>query len=449
MKKKAVSSKKVTGLPIVNPNAAGIDVGDTLHAVAVPAGRDQVQVRSFGTMTRDVVDIVAWLTHCEVGTIAMESTGVYWKPLFTMLLKAGFEVYLVNSKQVRNVSGRKNDEDDAVWIQKLHSCGLLKSSYLPDDEQERLRTLVRYRRTLTQDCKRFILRMQKSLELMNIKVHTVIRDITGKTGLAIVEAIIAGERNPENFLVHVDRCIRADHAAIVKSLEGNWREEQLFILQECYHAYKYYKQRIAVCDQEIERGLQKYQQESSPSAKVDLSAASSKQATKNKPKFNTCSYLKAIYGVDIMAIYGISDIIALEILSETGTDMSKWETAKHFVSWLNLCLNNKITGGKLISSMLMKKKPNVASQAFRNAANAVQRSDNWLGDYFRRMKAKGGNKYAMVATANKIASIYYKMVKNKAEFNPLDLKNYQQKYKLVRISYLERKLHDLKKEVAA
>jgi len=446
--KRETAKKSVVNLPLVNPNAAGIDVGDTMHAVAIPNGRDEVQVRSFGTMTCDLQTIAGWLKRCGVDTVAMESTGVYWKPLFSVLVKAGFEVYLVNSKQVRNVSGRKNDEDDAMWIQKLHSCGLLKSSYLPDDEQETLRALVRHRRTLTMDCNRFILRMQKSLEMMNIKVHTVIRDITGKTGTLIVEAIINGERQPENFLAYVDKNIKANRDTIVKSLEGNWRPEHVFILTECYHGYKYYKQRIAICDAEIERQLAQYQTDLFTATKYDSESKSKKRATKNKPNFNTTAYLKAILGVDTLAIYGISDISALEILAETGTDLSKWETEKHFVSWLNLCPNNKISGGRMISSMLMKKKPNAASQAFRQAANAVQRSDHWLGDYFRRMKAKGGNKYAMVATANKLATIYYKMVRFKQEFNPPDLQEYQQRYKRAKIAYLERKLVDLKSEVA-
>jgi transposase len=446
--KKGTAKKSVVNLPLVNPNAAGIDVGDTIHAVAVPDGRDEVQVQSFGTMTCDLQSITDWLKKCGVDTVAMESTGIYWKPLFSVLVKAGFEVYLVNSKQVRNVSGRKNDEDDALWIQKLHACGLLKSSYLPDDEQESLRTLVRHRKTLTLDCNRFILRMQKSLEMMNVKVHTVIRDITGKTGIGIVEAIIKGERKPENFLVYVDKRIRADKETIVKSLEGNWRPEHLFILAECYHGYKYYKERIVICDAEIERQLIQYQTELFPTVKPDKDIVSKKRPTKNKPEFNTASYIKAILGVDTLAIYGISDISGLEILAETGTDMGKWETEKHFVSWLNLCPNNKISGGKMISSMLMKKKPNAASQAFRGAANAVQRSDHWLGDYFRRMKAKGGNKYAMVATANKLATIYYKMVRFKQEFNPPDLHEYQQRYKQAKIAYLERKLIGLKCEMA-
>jgi transposase len=440
--------KDTVNLPLIHPNAAGIDIGDTIHAVAVPEGRDQVCVKSFGTMTSDLKKIAAWLSDCRIDTVAMESTGIYWKPLFNVLIKAGFEVSLVNAKHARNVSGRKNDEDDARWIQKLHSCGLLKSSYLPEDQQEALRTLVRYRKTLTMDCNRFILRMQKALEMMNIKLHTAIRDITGKTGMAIIEAIIDGERIPENFMKYVDKHIRADHDTIVKSLEGNWRDEQLYLLQDCHCNYLHYKQRIDACDVAIENQLKHFNSDSISSKAMSTPHKPTKRPTKNKPKFNTGEYFRSILGVDVTAIFGISDISALEILSETGTDMSKWESSKHFISWLNLCPNHKISGGRLISSMLMRKKPNPASQAFRNAANAVQRSDNWLGDYFRRMKAKGGNKYAMVATANKIATIYYKMVSQQVEFSPLELSAYQQKYRQAKIAFLERKLHDLKKEAA-
>ena len=255
MKKATPKKQSVVTMPLINPNAAGIDIGDTIHAVAVPEGRDLKRVKSFGTMTCDLQEIVGWLHQCEVETVAMESTGIYWKPLFAMLVKDGFEVYLVNSKQARNVSGRKNDEDDAMWIQKLHSCGLLKSSYLPEDEQESLRSLVRHRKTLILDRNRMVLRMQKAMEMMNIKLHTVIRDITGKSGTAVIEAIIAGERTPERFLQFMDRNIRADHATIVKSLQGNWRSEQLYLLEDCYQSYRYYKERIAACDKVIEQQL--------------------------------------------------------------------------------------------------------------------------------------------------------------------------------------------------
>ncbi len=458
MKKKAKKTEKqkdIVEMSLVNPHAAGIDIGDTEHVVAVPKGSDKERVKKFGTMTCDLEAIVLWLKTCLIETVAMESTGVYWKPLFAMLVRNGFEVYLVNSKHVKNVTGRKTDEDDAMWIQKLHSCGLLRSSYLPGDEQEALRTLVRFRKSLTQDMSRFINRMQKSFELMNIKFHTIIDDITGKTGTAVIETIIAGERNAANFLPFIDRRVKASHETIQKSLQGNWRDEYLFTLEQNYELYKTYKQRIEVCDLQIEKQLQQYEASRNDGVietikdKKDEPVVKKKKAkAKNHPKFNVREYLERIHGVDVLAIFGLSDIGGLELLGEVGTDLSKWENELHFCSWLNLCPNNKISGGKTISSKLMRKKPGIASQAFRHAANSVQRSNHWLGDYFRRKKAKGGNKYAVVATANKIATIYYKMIRYKKEFKPLDLEQYQQKYKQAKIAYLERKLSELKKPAA-
>lgn len=259
-KKKA--EQAVSSLSLIHPAAAGIDIGQTLHAVAVPPGsvpEGEAPVRSFGAMTCDLQEIGAWLKACGVETVAMESTGVYWKPLFSLLTRMGFEVYLVNARNVKNVSGRKTDESDAAWLQKLHSCGLLSSSYLPADEQEALRTLVRFRKTLLQDASRCILRMQKSLELMNVKLHTVISDIVGQTGMAIVEAIIAGERNGEAFLPLVNPRIKAHSDTIVKSLQGSWREEHLFTLAQSCTLYKFYKERIAACDTQIETQLKMYE----------------------------------------------------------------------------------------------------------------------------------------------------------------------------------------------
>lgn len=458
MKKKGLKKAKnpdFVPMAVVHPHAAGIDIGDTLHAVAVPAGRDVQSVRTFGAMSCDLEQIVAWLEKCEVDTVAMESTGVYWKPLATLLIQNGFEVYLVNARHVRNVSGRKTDQGDAEWLQQLHSCGLLKSSYLPDDIQESLRTLVRFRRVLTQESSRFVLRMQKALELMNIKLHTEISDLTGKTGMAIVRAIIAGERDPRNFLPLIDPRIKAKTENIEKSLQGNWRDEQLFTLEENHTCYRFFLERIATCDRAIECKLQEFaaveNEGELPAAEEDEKINKKralKKKNKNAPKFDVENYLNSILGVNVLAIYGLNDVGAMEILAETGADMSKWPTVKHFVAWANLCPNNKITGGKLVSSKLMKKKANAASQAFRKAANACQRSDHWLGDYFRRMKAKGGNKYAIVATAHKIATIYYKMVSEKIEFNPPDLAGYQEKRKNAKIAYLERALNALKKDSA-
>ena len=447
------SKNQIVEMAVTRPNAAGIDIGSTFHAVAVPPGRDEPRVRRFGAMTSDLREMVDWLKKCGIQSVAMESTGVYWKSVFTTLVENGFEALLVNATHLKNVTGRKTDEDDAMWIQKLHSCDLLKSSYLPDDEQSALRTLVRFRRTLTEDYSRCVLRMQKSLELMNIKVYTVIKDITGVTGIKIIEAILEGERNPINFLPFVDYRIKADRETIVKSLEGNWREEHLFTLRSSYHIFNSYKQQIAQVDQQIEQHLQRYEARQNEGFLETLAEnqAIKKPASKKKNKNSPCAdirkYLYHIHGVDVTEIYGIGELSALQIFGETGTDLSKWENEKKFISWLNLCPNNKVTGGKVFSSRLMKKRPNIASQAFRQAANGLSKSDHWLGDYFRRMKAKGGNKYAIVATANKLATIYYKMVRYKQTFKPVDQNQYQQKYKEAKINYLERKLQKLKNEM--
>lgn len=444
------TKKKQEPFIIVNPDAAGIDISATIHAVAVPNGRDTEQVRMFGAFTQDLQSIATWLKHCKVTTVAMESTGVYWKPLFSVLVEQGFEVYLVNAKHVKNITGRKTDMDDARWIQKLHSCGLLTTSFLPDNETETLRTIVRYRRSLTQDSSRYVLRMEKAFELMNIKIHSTISDILGKTGKAIIEAIIEGERKAENFIQYVDPRIKAPLSEIIKSLEGTWRHEHLFTLENSYDLYNYVQQKIEACDKQIEILLQQMAaihhdgiiEEISTSAPT-TARAQRKKKTKNQPTFNVREALKKVHGVDVMEIYGMSETTSLEVLSETGTDLSKWEDEKHFISWLNLCPNNKITGGKLISSKLLKKKSNPATQAFRAAANSLKKSENWLGDYFRRKKAKGGHKYAIVATARKIALIYYLMIRNNKEFNPVDLDEYRSRYKESKIAYLEKQLAKL------
>lgn len=466
---KETKKQNVVSMEMIHPHAAGIDISDNEHVVAVPENVCKDRVRKFGAMTCDLKLIVLWLKECLIQTVAMESTGVYWKPLFSLLVREGFEVYLVNSKTIKNVSGRKTDEDDAMWIQKLHSCGLLKSSYLPDDQQDALRTLVRFRRTFVQDSSRFVNRMQKAMELMNIKFHTVINDIVGETGKAVVEAIIGGERNAENFLPLIGKRIKADHETIRKSLEGSWLEEHLFTLEESYEMYKIYQQHIEKVDKQIEKKLEQYEAKCNEgvieikqsntakgnTAKNDTDNTApekqkkkKKKKDKNHPRFDVRGYLERIHGVDVLAIYGLSEASGLEILAETGTDLSKWESEAQFRAWLNLCPNNKISGGKIISSKMMKKKPNAASQAFRYAANGLQRSDHWLGDYFRRMKTKGGNKYAILATAGKLATIYYKIVRYKEEFTPLNLEEYQQKRKMAKIAYLERTLMKLKEEAA-
>jgi len=470
--KKASSSKikeskpSVVQMQVVRPNAAGIDIGDTVHAVAVPPDRDKEPVRQFGAFTCDLEVIVKWLKRCGINSVAMESTGVYWKPLYGLLIMNGFEVCLVNARHTKNVSGRKTDMSDAAWIQQLHSCGLLRSSFLPDDLTETLRTLIRQRKAWIQDSNRCIQRIQKNFELMNIKIHTVIRDIMGKTGKAIIEAIINGEREAKNFLPLIDARIQASEEDIEKSLEGNWRSESLFVVKRCYRQYQELQVHISECEKEVELVLRQMaaaknegvvesveaKDDSIDSAKaVGGKSAEKKEEkkmvkkkSKNAPVYDVRRYVEQIHGVDVLEIFGISETTALEILSETGTDLSRWPTANHFVSWLNLCPNNKITGGKLVSSKIMKKQPNTAAQAFRAAANGVRRSNNWLADYFRRMRAKGGHKFAITATARKQALIYYKMVTEKEAFKAVDIEIYKEKQKQSKIQYLEKRLAELR-----
>ncbi|GAO45746.1 IS110 family transposase [Flavihumibacter petaseus] len=444
------AGKAAVSLPIVHLDAAGIDVSATMHMVAVPEGREKESIRQFGCFTRDLHELATWLKRCGITTVAMESTGVYWRPLFSVLLEYGFDVALVNSRQIKNVSGRKTDKADARWIQKLHSCGLLTSSYLPDEPTEKLRTLVRHRRRLREDASTYVLRMQKSMELMNIKLHSVISDIMGKTGKAIIEAILGGERNPKAFLPLVNGRIKASADTIEQSLTGTWNEEQLFLLAQNYDLHRYIEHKIEVCEKKIEEQLQLQAAmmeegiiESCPTKLPTEKASRKRYTAKNAPNFDAHAYLKRIHGVDVTEIYGVSQTSAMEILAETGTHLRQWENEKKFVAWLNLCPNNKITGGKVISSMVMKKKAGNATQAFRAAANSLQRSDHYLGHYFRKMKSKGGNKYAIIATARKMAIIYYKMITEKVAFNPIQMEEYKEKMQADKIAYYQKKIAQL------
>lgn len=452
---KKPKQKNPEGLPLINPHAAGIDVSARTHMVAVPPESNPECVREFGAFTHDLHDIAHWLLDCQVTTVAMESTGVYWKPLYSVLLHYGFEVYLVNARHVKNVTGKKTDQSDAQWIQKLHACALLKSSFLPDEHTEQLRTLVRHRHKLTADASRYTLRIQKALELMNIKVHSVLRDLMGKTGRQILEAIIAGERNPENFLQYVDRRVKAEHETIKASLTGHWKDQELFLVKQNYGLYQVLQGCIEQCDEKIRALLAKQCQAielplpAAPPVKAQLNKPAHnkvkvKRKTKNHPKYELADYLHRIHGVDVTQIYGISDTTALRIFSETGSDLSKWESEDQFVSWLRLCPNNKVSAGKLISSTVMKGKAGYASQAFRQAANSLSKSDHWLGDYFRRMRSKGGDKYAIIAVARKLAIIYYKMVRYKQVFKAVDVHEYREKHQAAKIKYLEKQLAKLK-----
>ena len=438
IKTKKEEVKMISRLSVINSTAAGIDISDTEMVVAYPVSSDKLEIRSFGCFTRDLHLLAQCLRSNGITTVAMESTGVYWVTLFLLLQEYGFEVYLVNAKHVKNVTGRKEDESDAEWIQKLHSCGLLSASFQPDNMMRTLRSIVRHRKNLVRTSSSYINRMQKALELMNIKLHTIISDIDGKTGLLIIEAIIAGERNPEVLADLRDRRIKASREDIIKSLEGYWTTEHLFELRQCYQMYCVHRDMIRECDMEIEKQLIE-QIASKNDGLIPQIPKTKKKSAKHPVPFNLTGYLKNMLEVDVTQVFGISEISALSIMSEVGLDMTKWKSEHHFTSWLGLAPNTKKSGGRIISSRIPKKK-HYAGQAFRMAANSLYNSKSPIGDFYRRIRAKAGAGKAVVATARKLAIIYYKMVLNKEAFNPNALLEYQQKYKQKKINQLKKKI---------
>jgi len=442
IKTKSEKVKKISQLTVINPTAAGVDISDTEMVVAYPINEQELEVQTFGCFTRDLYSISEKLTEHGVTTVAMESTGVYWVSLFLLLQEQGFETYLVNAKHVKNVTGRKDDECDAEWIQKLHSCGLLSPSFQPDNLTRTLRDLVRHRKNLVRTSATYLNRMQKALELMNIKIHTVISDIDGKTGQLIIKAIINGERDPEVLADLRDKRIKASRETLIKSLEGYWTTEHIFTLKQCYELYCTHRQMIDECDRIIEEQLSIQIASKNQGVLPEIKNMKRKPSGKNKIQFNLTAYLFEILGINITEVVGINELSALSILSEVGTDMNKWKTEHHFTSWLGLAPNTKISGGKIISSKIKKKKHH-AGQAFRVAANSLHSSNSPLGEHFRRLKAKVGKGKSVVATARKLAIIYYKMVKNKEAFNPEAIILYQNKYKEMKIKRLKSKIANL------
>lgn len=439
IKRKKETIKKITQLTVINANVAGIDVSDTTMVVALPINSKELELKTFSCYTCDLNEIINHLKSHDIRSVAMESTGVYWVPLFLMLQENGIEAYLVNAKHVKNVTGRKNDESDAEWIQKLHSCGLLKASFQPDNMTRSLRSIVRHRKSLVKTASTYINRMQKALELMNIKIHTVISDIDGKTGLRIIKAILSGERDLEVLADMRDNRIKASRKEIIKSLEGYYTKEHLFELKQCYNLYLTHRQMIDECDGEIESLLKEQIASKNDGILPEPKIVKRKVSGKHKINFNLTSYLNELLEVNVTEITGISELSALIIMSEVGLDMSKWKTEHHFTSWAGLAPNTKESNYKIISSKIMKKKHH-AGQAFRVAASSLYNCKSPLGDYYRRIAIKAGAPKAVIATARKIAIIYYKMVKNKEAYNPQSLLDYQKKYKEKKIEQLKKKL---------
>jgi transposase len=428
-------NRQQTGrLDCIRPNAAGIDIASQMHYVAIPEGRDTVKVRKFGAFTEDLHEMARWLKSCGIDTVAMESTGVYWVQAYLILEEYDFDVFLVNARHLKNVSGRKSDVEDSQWIQQLHSYGLLEKSFQPESLTRELRSYMRQRKNLTRGYASQVQLMQKAFDQMNIKLHNVLSDITGKSGMAIIKAILAGQRDAELLAELADKGVKASRQEIVKSLQGIWREDNLFELKQAYELYEIYLEKIAACDLQIESVLNRMLE--STGRQMDKTKRGPVSG-KNKFRFNAATYLTSITGVRLTDIFGISELSVAEILSETGTDMSKWTTEKHFTSWLNLAPNTRISGGKNLKSKPSRKK-NHAGQAFLLAASTLKASNNWLGEFYRRIKAKSGAPTAIKATARKLAVIFYRMLRDKKEFTPLPLDEYNNYFKERKIKYFDK-----------
>ena len=419
------SGAQPAGLSLLNPNAAGIDVGATSHYVAVPADRAEQSVREFEAFTTDLYRLADWLAECGVETVVMESTGVYWIPLFGVLEERGFTVMLVDPQRIKNVPGRKTDVLDCQWLQQLHTYGLLSGAFRPEAEIRRLRSYLRQRAMLVQYASHHIQHMQKALTQMNVKLQHVISDITGKTGMDIMQAIVDGERDPRRLARLRDHRIRADEATIAKSLRGHWREEHIFELTQALELYQVYQGKIAECDREIEAQLERFEDRSDGEPPA---ANGKKRNQKNAPRFDAQSHLYRMTGVDLTRIDGVDAHTALKVISEIGTDMTRWQSAKHFASWLGLSPHNRITGGKVISSRT-KPSANRAAAALRLAANALHRSDSALGAFLRRKKAQLGAPKAITATAHKLARTIYSMLRYGQEYVDAGAEYYESQYR--------------------
>ena len=436
------SPKRKVVQEVVHPNAAGIDIGSDRSYVAVPADRDEEPVRSFGCFTEDLHKLAKWLEACGIETVAMESTGVYWIPLCQILEAYGFEVYLVNAKHVKNVPGRKTDVLDCQWLQQLHSFGLLAASFRPEDEVCVLRSYWRQREGLVRHGASHVQHMQKALEQMNVQLHKVISDITGVTGLLIIDAILDGERDRQKLAALKDPRIKSSSDEIAKALEGDYRKEHLFALRQALETYRFYQKQIDYCDQEIEKHLSTMDSHDDTTQTPPPSKPYRKKSGSNQPLFDLHAHLFRIAGVDFTQIEGLDVLTTQTILTEVGLEASKFPTSKRFASWLGLCPNNRITGGE-VKSRSTRKVKNRAANAFRLAAQAVSRSANPLGAYYRRVRSRLGPAGANTATAHKLARIFYFLWTNHQTYDPTRLDRYEQLRTQRTIDYLRKKARKL------
>jgi transposase len=428
----------VEAMPFVNPHAAGLDIGSEEIWACVPEDRDTQPVRPFGTCTPDLYALAGWLTACRIETVAMESTGVYWIPVYEILEARGFKVHLVNARHLKHVPGRKSDAKDCQWIQHLHTCGLLSGSFRPEAELCALRAYLRHRATLLEHRAAHIQHMQKALQQMNVQLTQVLTDISGVTGLTMIRAIVAGERDPVQLARFRDRRCASRTEDIAKALTGHYQPEQVFALKQALALYDAYTEQVRECDAEIERRFQAITPVW-PDALPPLNRSNKHRThNKNAPLYDARGMLYQLAGVDLVAIPGLNASTVQTILSEIGLDPRKWPHAKAFCAWLGLAPRHEISGGKILRRSTLRTH-NRAGQAFRLAAHAVSRSQNSLGAFYRRMRARLGPQSAIVATAHKIARIVYHLLTHRTPFRDLGAAEYERRTRARDLAALRKK----------
>jgi transposase len=438
--------KSTTGdrpeLKPVNVGAAAIDIGSKMHMAAVdPTTCADTPVRAFGTFTQDLHDLADWFKACGVTSVAMESTGVYWIPAYEILEQRGFEVILVNARYAKNVPGRKTDVSDAAWLRQLHSYGLLRGSFRPDAEIATLRAYLRQRERLVEYAAAHIQHMQKALMEMNLQLHHVVSDITGATGMRIIRAIVAGERNPDVLATYRDVRCHSSAETIRAALVGNDRDEHIFALTQSLELYDVYQAKMLDCDRKLEVLIAALSDKGAkPVGKLSRPRIKTKQV--NTPTFDVRTALYSVLGVDLTEIHGLGPSLALKLIGECGTDLRAWPSAKHFTSWLCLAPGNKISGGKVLSSRTRRSSSRAAA-LLRLAATTVGRSDTALGAFYRRLSSRAGKAKAVTATARKIAVLFYNTLRHGMTYRDPGADQYEQQYRSRVLANLQRRAKSL------
>jgi transposase len=428
-------------MEVLRPHAAGVDVGNAEHYVAVPPGRSDPSVQTFGSFTADLHRLAKWLQACRIETVVMQATGVYWMAVYQVLESYGLQVYVVNAKYTKTLPGRKTDVLECQWLQKLHTFGLLNNSFLPPEKIRVLRTYLRQRENLVASAGTCIQQMQKVLTEMNVQLANVISDLSGKTGMAILKAILSGERDPQRLAALADRRIHASRQEIAQSLEGHWREDLLFVLQQVHDLYFFHLASLTDCDRHIEAHLKTLAGKVEVAA-PPLTAANRLPNRKHIPQTNLREELYRITGVDLTRIDGIQVQTAQVVISEVGVDMTRWPDEHQFASWLGLCPHNRITGGKVIRRGT-KKVLNRAAQALRLAAQTLHRSKSYLGAKYRRLRARLDAPIAITAMAHQLARLIYRLLRYGTEYHDKGMQHYERQYRENQMKWLQKQAAQL------